>query len=93
MAVNRIVTIPLGREPEVLFGLKLSDLIWIAASATVDLAVWHGSHHVSPVAWVALGAASVSGVAMATVRYSNVSLPQWIWRWARFYLAPRLFLP
>lgn len=93
MAMNRVVTIPLGREPEVLFGLKISDLIWIAGAAAVDMAVWHGSRHVSPPAWGALGAASLTGLALATVRHSDVSLPQWIWRWGRFYLSSRLFLP
>ena len=93
MAVNRIVTIPLGREPEVLFGLRLSDLIWTAGAATVDMAIWHGSHHVSPTAWAAIGTVSLAGLALATVRRQDVSLPQWMWRWGRFYLSSHLFLP
>lgn len=93
MAVIRTVSIPLTREPEILFGLRISDLIWIMAAVVSDLALWHGLRTVVAERLAFMALASAGGLGMAVIRLHEASLPEWIVRWARFWLSPHLYLP
>lgn len=91
--MTRTVYMPLSREPEVLFGLRLADLLWVLAASVIDLVAWRGLHHWLVTAAAVITVASALGVALAIVRVEDRSLPEWIGRAIRYGLSPRLYLP
>ncbi|NMP22573.1 hypothetical protein [Sulfobacillus harzensis] len=93
MAVTRTVFLPLKREPEILFGMTLADLIWVMAAAALDLVWWRMLHQHRTAALAIMAATTTLGLAMALVRLEGTSLPEWACRAAGFWLRPRLFLP
>lgn len=93
MAVIRTVFVPLSREPEIVFGLKLSDIVWPAASAVVGLAIWHGWKVAPSVRLSVILPALAGGLGLAIVRIEETSLPQWMVRLMLFWIKDRLFLP
>ncbi|CAB1129238.1 protein of unknown function [Candidatus Hydrogenisulfobacillus filiaventi] len=56
--MGREVPVPLAREPEVLWGLTVGDLIWPAAAVVVDVALWHWSRGWGNGRWLVVGAVS-----------------------------------
>lgn len=93
MAVTRTVTMPLSREPEILFGLRLMDLIWVMAAAVGDLASWHTIRGSWTLRIMVMVGIALIGLILALVRISDATLPEWGLRYARYLLSPHLFLP
>lgn len=93
MAVTRTVFLPLKREPEILFGLTMADLLWVMAGGTLDLAAWRAFHASQDVMIVAIAVISGGSLTMALTRIEGTSLPEWLWRALNFWLRPRLYLP
>jgi len=93
VAVTRTVTMPLSREPEVLFGLRLADLFWVMGSGVSDLALWHALRTRLLVRFGGMGIVSGVGLLLAVVRMQDASLPDWVVRWCRFMIAAHLYLP
>lgn len=93
MAVVRTVYIPLSREPEILFGLKLSDLLWVGAAGAADLGLWTRWTVALTLRILAIVGLSAAGLLLGLVRIHEASLPEWLVRWALFWLRPRLYLP
>jgi hypothetical protein len=93
MAVIRTVFMPLSREPEVLFGLKLSDLIWPTISSLTSLAVWHADKLGLSARLTVITMTMATGLVLAKARIEEASLPQWAMRFLLFWTRTRLYLP
>lgn len=91
--MKHIVNLPLSSQPDVLFGLQLTDLLWIFVAAAVDLLLWRTIKHQLLLLWAGWLAASSAGVALAVVRLDEEALPQRLWQWFHFWISPRLYLP
>lgn len=89
----RTVYMPLSREPDILFGLRVSDLMWVAASAAADLAIWHQSWADLTIRIGIMSILSAAGMALAAAKIEGDTLAQWLVRWIRFRITPRLYLP
>ncbi|MCL5116389.1 MAG: hypothetical protein M1272_04500 [Firmicutes bacterium] len=89
----RTVFLPLSHEPEVLFGLRFSDLLWLMGAAAADVGIWRGLRLWPDLRVACLGTISGIGVVLAVARVEDASLPAWIARGVRFWVTPRLFLP
>ncbi len=90
--MTRIVTLPLSRDPELVFGLRVQDLLWIVAGLAGDLVVWHlGMSLRWRLATICGMSSAAAGVAWG--RVADRTLPEWAWLMARFYLSGRLLLP
>jgi hypothetical protein len=92
MTASRTVLLPLAREPEILFGLRLSDIPWLVAGITLDLWVWH---ELRPLIarGVGIGGISLMAAVLTWGRFDESSFPQWIWRMLFFLCSPRRYLP
>lgn len=88
----RTVAVPLAREPEILFGLRLTDLIWLAVAAAGDLAVWRHTPGLTLKAALVAGI-SGSGLAGGLGRIEGVPVFRFLLRVGRFVLGPRVFIP
>ncbi len=93
MAVKQTVAIPLASQPDVLFGLKLTDIVWLLLAAAGDLAIWHGLRHGIMLRWAGWIGVTSCGMGFAVVRVDDIPLAQWLGQWLRFWLSPRLYLP
>ncbi|MCY0897665.1 MAG: hypothetical protein OWU33_01805 [Firmicutes bacterium] len=93
MAVRHTVTIPLSSQPDVLFGLKLTDIVWLLLAAVGDLAIWHALRHWVTLRWVGWIGVTSYGIGFAVVRVDDITLAQWLGQWLHFWLSPRLYLP
>ncbi len=93
MEMIRTIYVPLTSEPEVLFGLRLSQLPWLAGSGLADVAVWHGWEFSITGRLVAMASLAVMGILLATARIQDVTLPEWFARYVMFRLKPHLYLP
>lgn len=93
MEVVRTIYVPLAREPDILFGLRLSDIIWVGMAGAGDLAIWHGWMVAAGVKVAIMASVSLAGLGMALVRIEDATLPEWMMRLVRFCSMPRLYLP
>ncbi len=93
MAVVRTVYVPLSREPEILFGLTLSDLVWFAAAAVADLGLWTEWRVKLSLRLVVMAAVWGLGTGLALIRIQEASLPEWFGRWVIYIVKPHLYLP
>ncbi len=93
MDLTRVVPVPLPKEPVVLWGLGLKDLIWLALGAIGDLVLW--PHSGKPIAVHLVGIISLSGlsISMAMVRYQGLSIPAWGLLASRFFVSPKCYIP
>lgn len=92
MDVERTISLPLARNPEILWGLSLTDLPWILSGFPADLAVWHLNWPWTDKG-VALVLISLAAATAAWARIEGESLSHWAGLMARFWLAPKRYLP
>ncbi len=92
-SLESVVSLPLAKDPPLLWGMGLKDLIWPALSLAGDLLIW--SHHpkFGVVEDIALAAVSAGGLIFGIVRVHSRSIPEWLVVIVLFYLHPRLYLP
>lgn len=93
MDLTRVVPIPLSKEPVVLWGLHLRDVIWLALGAIGDLWLWPHSRKQLASDLVGIVGISALSLAMAIVRYQDLSIPAWCFRVSRFMVSPKRFVP
>ncbi len=91
--MTRTVFLPLKREPAILFGLTMADLLWVMAGGTLDLVAWRAFHASRDALIIAIALISAASLTMALARMDGTSLPEWLWRALNFWLRPRLYLP
>lgn len=92
MEVERTVSVPLARNPELLWGLTLTDLPWLMGGLFLDTALWHCRWGL-PAKAFGLVTASAVAAAGAWLRLGGNSLLGWSWLVAEFWARPRLYLP
>lgn len=76
-----------------MFGLRLSDLLWIALAGTGDLALWHWRVMPFSLRIGLMMVVAISGLGLAIWRIQDATAAEWIVRWIRFSTGPKLFLP
>lgn len=92
--MHRQVPVPLARQPEVLWGLTAGDLIWPAAAAVADLALWHWIRPYGEVfRWTAVAVVAACGAYPAWGRIDGQRPPAFVWRWIRYRLGANRYLP
>ncbi|MHB1610271.1 MAG: hypothetical protein ACYCOU_14670 [Sulfobacillus sp.] len=91
MDVVRIVPVPLSKEPVVLWGLRLKDLVWLAIGLAGDLLVWP-HHRRWADHWEAMAVLSSGGVIMAWARYQGLSVSEWGLLLLRHTVRPKLYI-
>lgn len=91
--MTRTVFLPLKREPAILFGLTMADLLWVMAGGTLDLVAWRAFHGSRVAMVIAIALISGASLTMALARMDGTSLPEWLWRAVNFWLRPLLYLP
>jgi hypothetical protein len=91
MDVNRIVPIPLTKDPTVLWGLHLKDLIWLAIAVVADLALWP-RHQVLVTNIVAMTLISIVSLVLAWGKYEEVALTEWLYLMLRYLVRPRTYI-
>lgn len=90
--VGSMVTLPLSKEPTLLWGLGIRDILWIVVGFTLDVLVWHMSHgHL--MGWTVDIVISAIALAMAWIKIEGLTLAHWLWLITRFLVLPKLFLP
>ncbi|MCL6561537.1 MAG: hypothetical protein K6U87_00850 [Firmicutes bacterium] len=94
MEVDRGRTVPLelARQPEMVWGLGLSDLPWLLAGGLGDGWLWHLTLAWS---WKAPLMAAVTGAAvgLAWGRWEGERVPARLWQWLRWTSGTRIYLP
>lgn len=92
MVMTRIVSLPLSRDPEILWGLRLQDLMWIVMGAVADLGIWHLPMAIK---WRLAFLAMTSGISagLAWIRISERTVPEWLGLLVWFYISPRSWVP
>ncbi|MBX5467754.1 MAG: hypothetical protein K6U14_09740 [Firmicutes bacterium] len=86
------VPLELAREPELVWGLRLSDLPWLFGGGMGEVWIWH---QVQPVVGRVAAMAVVAAIsaALGWGRWEGEGVVTWLWRWGRWRLGSRLFLP
>ncbi len=92
MAVRRVVPVPLEHHPELLWGLRTIDLPWVAGAVIINVVLWHQDLGGLEARLTLMAIPSGVGVALAWIRLSSRSLPEWIWLWARYQLRPKRYV-
>ncbi len=85
--------VPLAHDPDVLFGLRVKDLVWPAAAALADLSVWRTWHTTEGLKVAVMSAMTSVGLLLAVTQIDETTLPEWIARWVLYWTRPRLYLP
>ena len=93
MDLTRVVPVPLSKEPAVLWGLSLKDLIWLALGIIGDLLLWPHSKTRMTLPVVGIVALSSLSIALAVLRYQERSIPSWCLIAARFFVSPKRYIP
>ena len=89
--VTRVVPVPLPKDPAVLWGLSLKDLVWIALGIIGDLLLWPHSKSRMMLPVVGIVALSSLSIALAVLRYQDRSIPSWCLMAARFYISAKRY--
>ncbi len=76
-----------------MFGLRLSDMLWVGLAGTGDLALWHWRLQPFPLRIGLMTVVSVFGISLAIWRLQDATAAEWIVRWIRFSMGAKLFLP
>ncbi len=92
MALTRVVPIPLERRLEVLWGLTVEDLPWLAGAVIADVAAWHGIPTGLSTRLLVMAMVSLPAGLMAWFRLEERTIPQWIWLWISFQVHPKQYL-
>ncbi len=88
----RAIKIPLAREPELLLGLKLSELVWVALGTVWNVAVWRAR-------WVlddrvgAMAGGSLVAALLVWMRYEDRPMWEWIGYALGFVFSTKRYLP
>lgn len=93
MAVIRTVSVPLAREPAVLFGLRIRDTIWVLAGVIGIILIWHDVPLGSIAKLILMGMVGASAMGLALIRIEEATVPEWSLRFIKFWISARLFLP
>lgn len=93
MDITRVVPVPLSKEPAVLWGLGLKDLVWLALGVILDLLLWPHSAKQMVDHVVAIIVLSGATVALAVLRYQDLSIPAWCLIASRFLASPKRYIP
>jgi hypothetical protein len=92
VALMRTVFLPLASEPDILFGLHVEDLLWLALAGAGDLAVWHRTTRIA-IRVLLDGVISGGGLAGGFLRIDGVSAVRFLFRVGRYWAGPRIFIP
>lgn len=91
MEVVRTVSVPLSPQPEILFGLRALDLVWVGITTLSSLGLWSLQ---AGLAW-RMGLVSVvggGGALAGLLRFDARTAPEWAWLVIKYYVSPRLYL-
>lgn len=93
MDLTRVVPIPLSKEPAVLWGMSLKDLIWLALGIIGDLLIWPHSKTQLAAPAIEIVVLSSLSIALAVARYQDRSIPSWCLIGTRFLILPKQYVP
>ncbi|AUW94039.1 MAG: hypothetical protein C7B44_13055 [Sulfobacillus thermosulfidooxidans] len=90
---SSIVSRPLSKNPPLIWGMTVKDLMWPVLSLALDAIIWRHDPRGGFVEVLVLTACAALGMALGIVRVHGRSIPSWLLVILLFYLHPRLYLP
>ncbi len=92
-AQAEVVSLPLTKDPPLLWNMNLKDLIWPVSAVLLDLLIWRHHERVGIFQAVAMSMIFALGMILAVARIQYRSIPQWLVIIFGFYVRPKLYLP